>query len=92
MEGVYERDFGMVAWRGYMSVISVRVKPGAKVGPKLERLKDGSYVAYILARAHDGEANTALIELLSDYFHVAKTSIVIKTGVASRNKLVSIAE
>lgn len=73
-------------------IITVKVKPGAKVGPKLEQLEDGSYVAFIRARAHDGEANTALIELLSDYFHVAKTSIVIKTGAASRNKLVSIAE
>ena len=75
-----------------MSVISVRVKPGAKVGPKLERLEDGSYVAYIRARAHDGEANAALIELLSDFFRVPKTSIAIKAGNASRNKLVSIAE
>ena len=75
-----------------MSVISVRVKPGAKIGPKLEKVGENEYVAYIRARAHDGEANAALIELISDTFRVAKTSITIKTGHASHNKLVSIAE
>lgn len=75
-----------------MSVISVKVKPGAKIGPKLEKVGENEYVAYIHARAHDGEANAALIELISDTFRVAKSSITIKTGHASRNKLVSIAE
>ncbi len=73
-------------------IITVKVKPGAKVGPKLERLKDGSYVAFIRARAHDGEANAALVELLSDYFHVAKSLITIKSGAGSRVKTVEIIE
>lgn len=71
-------------------IITVKVKPGAKVGPKLERLEDGSYVAFIRARAHDGEANVALVELLSDYFHVAKSLITIKSGAGSRVKVVEI--
>lgn len=71
-------------------IINVRVKPGAKVGPRLELAEDGGYVAFILARAHDGEANAALIELLSDYFHVAKSLITIKSGASSRVKTVEI--
>ena len=71
-------------------IITVRVKPGAKVGPKLEQLEDGSYVAFIRARAHDGEANAALVELLSDYFHTAKSLITIKSGAGSRVKTVEI--
>ena len=71
-------------------IITVRVKPGAKVGPKLERLEDGSYVAFIRARAHDGEANAALVELLSDYFRTAKSLITIKSGAGSRVKTVEI--
>ena len=69
-------------------IISVKVKPGAKIGPKLEKIGDNEYVAYIRARAHDGEANEALIRLLADEFKVPKTTIVIKTGRASRNKIV----
>ena len=71
-------------------IITVKVKPGAKVGPKLELAEDGSYVAFIRARAHDGEANAALVELLSDYFHVAKSLITIKSGAGSRVKVVEI--
>ncbi len=73
-------------------IITVKVKPGAKVGLKLERLEDGSYVAFIRARAHDGEANAALVELLSDYFHVAKSLITIRSGAGSRVKAVEIIE
>ena len=71
-------------------IITVRVKPGAKVGPKLERLEDGSYVAFIRARAHAGEANAALVELWSEYFRTAKSLITIKSGASSRVKTVEI--
>ena len=71
-------------------LISVKVKPGAKVGPKLEKVGEGEYVAFLRARAHDGEANAALIELLSDYFHAPKTAIEIKRGYKSREKVVEI--
>ena len=71
-------------------LISVKVKPGAKTTPHLDQLDDGSYIAFLHARAHDGEANAALLEILSDYFHVPKTSITIKSGHASRHKLIEL--
>lgn len=42
-------------------------------------------------KAHDGEANTAVIELLSKHFSVAKTRISIKSGATSRHKTIEIA-
>ncbi|MBP5655974.1 DUF167 domain-containing protein [Candidatus Saccharibacteria bacterium] len=67
--------------------ISVRVKPGTKGATRLEKQEDGSYVAFLHARAHDGEANQALIELISDEFRVAKTQISIVSGAKSRQKV-----
>ena len=67
--------------------ISVRVKPGTKEMTRLEQQKDGSYVAFLHARAHDGEANAALLELISDEFHVAKSQIAIVSGAKSRQKI-----
>ena len=71
-------------------IISIKVKPGSKVEPKLEKIDENEYVAFLRARAHDGEANAALIELLSDYFHAPKTSIKVKSGFSSRNKLIEL--
>lgn len=68
--------------------ISVRVKPGTKGVARLEKQEDGSYVAFLHARAHDGEANKALLELISDEFHVAKTQISIVSGTKTRQKII----
>ena len=70
--------------------ISVRVKPGTKGATRLERQEDGSYVAFLHARAHDGEANKALLELLSDEFKVPKTQIEIVAGAKSRDKVIAL--
>ncbi len=67
--------------------ISVRVKPGTKGATRLEEQEDGSYVAFLHARAHDGEANQALLELISDEFRIAKTQIIIVSGAKSRQKV-----
>lgn len=66
--------------------ISVRVKPGTKGATRLEKQEDGSFTAFLHARAHDGEANKALLELVSDEFHVPKTQIEIVSGAKSRQK------
>lgn len=71
-------------------LITVKVKPGSKQGPKLQKLADASYAAYLHERAHDGEANVALLKLLSKEFNVPKTSIQIKSGLASRQKLIEL--
>ena len=70
--------------------ISVRVKPGTKGATRLEQQEDGSFVAFLHARAHDGEANKALLELISDEFKVPKTSIAIVAGAKSRDKVIEL--
>ena len=67
--------------------LSICVKPGSKTQPRLELQADGSYFAFLAARAHDGEANKALIELVAKEFHVAKSQISIKSGAKSRQKI-----
>ena len=51
---------------------------------------DGVYKICITAPPVDGEANKKIIELLSDYFDVAKSKIVIVRGESSRNKVVEV--
>ena len=70
-----------------MARISLRVKPGCKQASRLERQEDGSYVAFLHARAHDGEANKALLELVAKEFKIAKTQIIIVSGAKSRGKV-----
>lgn len=67
--------------------ITVRVKPGTKGATRLERQEDGSYVAFLHARAHDGEANKALLELVAKEFKIAKTQISIISGAKARVKV-----
>lgn len=71
-------------------IITAKVKPGSKQGDKIEKLEDGTYIIYLRARAHDGEANAALVKLLADHFDAAKTSIKIKSGLSSRTKIIEL--
>lgn len=71
-----------------MARISVKVKPGCKQASRLEKQEDGSYVAFLHARAHDGEANTELMKLLSKELGVAKTQLKIVSGTKGRDKII----
>jgi len=71
-------------------IISVKVKPGSKKGDLVEKTGENDYLIFLRARAHDGEANSALVKLLSDYFDVSKTSIRIKSGQTSHNKIIEL--
>ena len=68
-------------------IYQVTVKTGSKKGPLVEKTDDGLTV-YLREKPHDGEANTALIKLLSDYLNVPKTSITIKAGAMSHHKII----
>ncbi|MDO4967188.1 MAG: DUF167 domain-containing protein [Candidatus Saccharibacteria bacterium] len=64
------------------------IKPGSSQEKIVE---DGeNLIVYLRAKAHDGEANAALIKSLSKHFHVGKTCIKIVQGTKSRNKIVEI--
>ena len=69
--------------------VNVLVKPGAKKGPDVVPSSDG-IVVWLNEKAHDGEANSALIKVLADYFDTSKSCVVIKSGAKSRKKVVEI--
>ena len=69
-----------------MTQIQVKVKPGSKQLSRLEKQAYGSYVAFLTACSHDGEANKALVELFAKTFRIPKTSIAITSGAKSRQK------
>ncbi|MBQ8996796.1 DUF167 domain-containing protein [Candidatus Saccharibacteria bacterium] len=71
-------------------LISVTIKPGSKKGPLVTENPDGSLTVYLREKPHDGEANAALLKLLADHFSVPKTSLRIKSGAASRRKLIEL--
>ncbi len=65
---------------------SVTVKPGSKIEKVSEN--NGEIVICTHAKAHDGEANKAVIKALSERFDVAKSTITIISGEKSKHKIV----
>ncbi|MFM5892259.1 MAG: DUF167 domain-containing protein [Dolichospermum sp.] len=67
----------------------VKVKPNSQQ-QKIEELADGSLNIHLKSPPIDGKANEELIKLLAKKFDVPKSSIQIKSGVTSRQKLIEI--
>ncbi len=67
----------------------VIVKPGSSQ-EKIIQTADNELTIYLRAKPHDGEANTALIKLLSKHFDIPKTSITVTRGIKSRNKIIEV--
>ena len=65
----------------------VKVKANAKE-ERVERLEAGSWLLSVKARATEGRANAAVVDLLSRYFDIAKSRITIAKGHKSRNKVI----
>ena len=70
-------------------ILELHVQPGASrsefAGRHGERIK-----VRLAARAVDGKANEALIDVLSEHFTVARRSVRIVSGLRSRQKRVEI--
>ena len=66
--------------------IFVRAKPRARVNKVLE-LSPNSFEVHVTAPPVAGQANTAIIALLADHLHLAKSQISLKSGATSRTKL-----
>jgi len=54
------------------------------------KIDDSNFKVKVTVAPEKGKANTAVIKLLSDYFHAAKTRIKILSGETSRNKKIVI--
>jgi len=70
-------------------VIEVLVKPNAKTS-ELTDNRDGTWTARIAAPPVDGKANEALIALVAKHFGCAKSMVTIRSGGASKRKLLAI--
>ena len=69
--------------------LTLHIQPGAKktevAGPHGDALK-----IRLAAPPVDGKANAALIEFLADRLGVAKSTVVLKSGQASRRKVIEV--
>jgi uncharacterized protein (TIGR00251 family) len=69
-------------------IYEIKVTAGAKTNQI--KIENDLIRVYVTAKAVDGKANKAVIELLSEHFSVKKRQIEITKGLKSRNKTVSI--
>ena len=67
---------------------SIKVKAGSKQ-EKIEKIGD-ELIVFTHARAHDGEANKKIVELLAKEFRVSKSQIEIISGQKSKKKIIEI--
>ena len=69
--------------------LTLHIQPGARktevAGPHGDALK-----IRLAAPPVDGKANAALIEFLADRLGVAKSTVVLKSGQASRRKVIEV--
>ncbi|NJK70481.1 MAG: DUF167 domain-containing protein [Microcoleus sp. SU_5_3] len=72
-----------------MTILTVKVKPNSKQ-QSIQKQPDGSLIVHLKSPPIDGKANQELIVLLAKKFNLSKSSIAIKSGFSSRNKLVEI--
>lgn len=72
-----------------MNRYTVTVKPGSSQ-EKILTASPGELTVYLRAKAHDGEANAALIKLLAKHFDVPKTTIKLIRGATSRVKTIEL--
>ncbi len=66
--------------------ISVKVKPQARED-KVEKIGLNDYVVWVKAKAIEGKANQAVIKILSEYFDIAKSKLVLIKGTKARDKV-----
>lgn len=71
------------------TVLQIKVKPQSRVSA-LSQSEDGLWLAQIKSLPVDGKANEELIALVARQFGCAKSKVSIKSGAASRLKLVRI--
>lgn len=68
--------------------IGIKVKPGAK-NTAVQKSGSGLIIS-VDAPATEGRANRRLMEILAEYFKVAKSQVAIIKGLKSKNKVVEI--
>jgi len=70
-------------------IVAVRVKPNSKQ-PRVEAAPDGSLTVFLKSPPIEGRANEELIARLAAHYGVPKSRVRVRSGAASRNKLIEI--
>ncbi len=70
--------------------ITVKVIPRSSKNEVVGHMPDGTFKIKLTAPPVDGEANEALIELLSKYFKKSKNLFAIQKGASKRTKIIEI--
>ena len=70
-------------------LINVKVKPNARKN-SVQKVDENNFVVFTTATPEDGKANKSVIELLSGFFHIAKSKITIIKGTTSKIKIIEI--
>ena len=71
--------------------IQVLVKPNSKV-ESVQEVGPGDFVVKVKAPPIDGRANERVVELLAQYFGLAKSKIQLAKGLRSKHKKVIIVD
>lgn len=69
----------------------VEVKAKAKEN-RLQKISEGHYQVWVTAEPIKGRANQAVIKLLAAELDLPKSYLYIKSGVASKHKLIALQE
>jgi len=69
--------------------ILVKVKAGAKK-EFVRKIDDGNFIVSVNAAAKKGKANSAVMLILADYFHIPKANVKILSGHISKTKVMRI--
>lgn len=69
--------------------IVVSVKVNARKN-EVEKLDDGKYLVHTTAIPVENKANEKVIELLSEYFGIAKSRMRVMRGLSSHNKVIEV--
>jgi len=69
--------------------ISVKVKPNAKQD-KIEKINESHFLVWIKEKPQEGKANKAAIKVLSEYFGVPQSQVILLKGQSSREKIFEI--
>jgi len=68
--------------------VEVKVIPNAKKKKIIK--EDNKLKVYVISTPEKGKANKELIDVLSDYYHLPKSSFSILKGRKDRNKIIKI--
>ncbi len=69
--------------------IVIRVKPRSSKR-SVEKIDDSNYIVSVMSSPMEGKANKEVIEVLANYFKIAKSKISIIKGETAKIKMVEI--